>query len=164
LTDALTQLADRIGRERSLARLLARIEGYDFVVIDTPPALNLLTTNALSAAQLVLIPVETDYLALDALTQFLETLDEIAREVNEHAANYWFLPTKHDRGTSHARAMLAELERAFPERLLPYPIPYSVRAKESIATAQSIFTYDPRSTVAAAYRNVALVLSNHDQA
>jgi chromosome partitioning protein len=164
LTDALTQLADRIGRERTLSRMLGRIPGYDFVVVDTPPALNLLTTNALSAAHVVLIPVETDYLALDALTQFLATLHEIAQEVNPDAANYWFLPTKHDRTTEHARQMLAELERAFAERVLPFPVPYSVRAKESVATAESIFTYDPQSSVATAYRNVAIELSNHVRA
>ena len=161
LTDALTHLAEKIGRERTLARLLPRITGYDFIVLDTPPVLNLLTTNALSAAQLVLIPVETDYLALDALTQFLATLHEVAREVNPDAANYWFLPTKYDRHTEHARLMLGELERAFAERVLPCAIPYSVRAKESVATSESIFTYDPASPVTTAYRSVAQEMNNH---
>jgi chromosome partitioning protein len=163
LTDALTHLAEKIGRERALSRLLARITGYDFIVLDTPPALNLLTTNALSAADLVLIPVETDYLALDALTQFLATLGEVAREVNPNAANYWVLPTKFDHHTEHARLMLGELERAFGERVLPCAIPYSVRAKESVATAESIFTYDPVSPVTAAYRSVAQEMTNHAQ-
>jgi chromosome partitioning protein len=156
-----TQLASKLNRERTLDRILRTVAGtYTFVILDCPPALGLLNTNALTAAHEVLIPVSTEYMSIPVLKKFLETVEEIRREVNPGLEVAGILMTKHEK-TTHAKQVLAGLRGDFPYKILESVIPYSVRAKDSVAATQSIFSYDPTSAVADAYRQVAHELTHH---
>ncbi len=157
-----SQLVARLNRERSLARILRpAADSFAFILLDCPPALNLLTTNALAAANEVLIPIESEFLALQALEAFLATTEEIRRELNPELKIGGLLITKHQPQTAHARRILESLREAFPEAIYQSVVPYSVRAKDSVQAGESIFTYDPTSPVAEAYRSLAHELLNH---
>jgi chromosome partitioning protein len=161
LANAEKQLVTQLNRERRLATVLKDIANYDSIIVDCPPSLGILTTNALAAADEVLIPVETDYLAFLALEPLRATLKEIEHEINPRLSRFWILPTKHHKRTEHNRSILDEIGAAFPGHVLETVIPYSVRAKESVATAESIFTFDPNHPVADAYRNLVQELRDH---
>lgn len=161
LANAEKQLVTQLNRERRLDTILKRVGEYDRIIIDCPPSLGILTTNALAAADEVLIPIETDYLALLALEPLVTTLKEIEREINPRLREYWILPTKHTKRTEHARSILEEIRTAFPGHVYEAVIPYSVRAKESLVTSESIFAYDPKGPVAEAYRSLALEITGH---
>jgi chromosome partitioning protein len=156
LANVETQLVSRLNRERTLGRALRPLaESFSFVLLDCPPALNLLTMNALAAADEVLIPVASEYLALQALQDFLDTTEEVRAELNPELKIAGILVTQHQSKTGHARGVLDALRQTFPDRIFHSVIPYSVRAKDSVAAAQSILTYDPKSPVAKAYRGLA---------
>ncbi len=161
LANAEKQLVTQLNREWRLAGILRTLHGYQTVIIDCAPSLGILTTNALVAADEVLIPVETDYLAFLALEPLAATMREIETEINPKLSHYWFLPTKHNGRTEHSRSILDELRTAFPDRVLRTVIPYSVRAKESVATSESMLTFDPHHPVADAYRALVEELRNH---
>jgi chromosome partitioning protein len=146
----------KLNRERTLRRVLRPLATpYSFVLLDCPPSLNLLTMNALAAADEVLIPVASEYLALQALQDFLDTTEEVRAELNPDLKIAGILVTQHQSQTGHARGVLEALRQAFPDRLFHSIIPYSVRAKDSVAAAQSILTYDAKSPLAKAYRGLA---------
>lgn len=161
LAKAEKQLVTQLNRERRLATILKDLNDYRTIIVDCPPSLGILTTNALAAADEVLIPIETDYLAFLALEPLAATLKEIEHEINPKLSRFWILPTKHHRRTEHARSILDEIRAAFPGHVLDAVIPYSVRAKESVATAESIFTFDPHHAVAEAYRGLVHEIRNH---
>ncbi len=161
LADLETQLASKINRERMLARALEPIgESYSFILLDCPPALGLLNTNALSAAHDVLVPVSTDIMSIEVLPKFEETIQEVQHEINPALVLAGILVTKHEK-TNHAREMLDAIRARYPGKVFQSVIPYSVRAKNSIAARQSILMFDPASTVAEAYRQLAHELTNH---
>ena len=160
-----TQLVSRLNRERTLRRVLRPLaEPFSFVLLDCPPALNLLTMNALTAADEVLIPVTSEFLALQALQDFLATTEEVRRELNEQLKITGILVTQHQSKTGHGRGILEALRQTFPDQMFQSVIPYSVGAKDSVAAAQSILSYDPQSAVAEAYRGLAHELINHHAA
>lgn len=162
LSRAEIELITQINREQALARALAPLDGgYEFILLDCPPSLGLLTTNALSAADEILIPVALDYLTFRALKHLLTTVDTIQRKVNPRLKIGGFLPSMNHNRTAHDRDILEQLRAAFPDRVYQSIIPYSVRAKESVANGQSIFSYDPQSNVAEAYRALAKEIVNH---
>jgi len=161
LANAEKQLVTQLNREWRLATILRNFSAYDFVIIDCAPSLGILTTNALVAADEVLIPIETDYLAFLALEPLAASMREIENEINPKLSRYWILPTKHNGRTEHARSILEELRAAFPDRVLQTVIPYSVRAKESVVTSESMLTFDPHHPVAEAYRALVQELRNH---
>lgn len=161
LANAEKQLVAQLNREWRLAGILRTLNEYQTVIIDCSPSLGILTTNALVAADEVLIPIETDYLAFLALEPFAATMREIEREINPKLSRYWLLPTKHNGRTEHSRSILEELRTAFPDRVLRTVIPYSVRAKESVATSESMLTFDPHHPVTDAYRALVQELRNH---
>lgn len=164
LANVESQLVSRINRERTLSRMIRPLtRPYSFVLLDCPPALSLLTMNALAAADEVLIPVASDYLALQALQDFLATTEEVRREINPQLKIAGILVTQHQAQTGHARGILEALRQAFSDRVFHSVIPYSVRAKDSVAAAKSILSYDPKSALAQAYRGLALELV-HDHA
>lgn len=164
LANVESQLVSRINRERALSRVLRPLtKSYSFVLLDCPPALTLLTMNALAAADEVLIPVASEYLAVQALQDFLETTEEVRRELNPQLKIAGILVTQHQAQTGHARGILEALRQAFSDRVFHSVIPYSVRAKDSVAAAKSILSYDPKSALAQAYRGLAYELI-HDHA
>lgn len=161
LANAEVQLVHKINRELTLRRALEPLTEFHFILLDCPPALSLLNTNALAAAHEVLIPVSSEFMTLEALQDFLATTEVVRRELNPGLVIRGILVTKHEGKTGHARTMLEALKVSFGEKVFTSVIPYSVGAKDSVAASQSMLTYDPESVVAHAYRSLAAELTHH---
>jgi chromosome partitioning protein len=162
LAGAEIAMSTKIGRERSLARALRSIEDdYDFVCIDTPPSLGLLTVNALTAADRVIVPVQCEYLSMRGLLQLQNTLQMIRENLNPDVDIAGILPTMVDTRTLHAKEALEILEENFGDRVFGARIKKTVRFAEAPVRGMSVLRYDPTGTAAAAYRQLAKeVLSN----
>ncbi|MCI1788173.1 MAG: ParA family protein [Actinomyces sp.] len=131
----------------------------DVVLVDCPPSLGLVTLNALVAADKVLIPIQTEYYALEGLTQLWTTIDRIRQQLNPRLEVAGILLTMADRRTKLSEEVEAEVRRHFPDLTLRSVIPRSVRISEAPSYGQTVVTYEPRSTGAVAYRKAALELS-----
>jgi chromosome partitioning protein len=143
-------------RERRLATALAPLlPSYDYALIDCPPSLGLLTLNALVAAEGVIAPVQCEYLALEGLTQLLETLRRVRQALNPRLQRLFLLMTMFDPRLGLSRSVVEEVQRHFPELFLRTIIPRSVRLGEAPSYGQSILRYDPLGRGAAAYRALA---------
>jgi chromosome partitioning protein len=165
LANAEKQLISRINRERALARVLPGLsEGYDFVLLDCPPALDLLNTNGLAAADTVIIPLESSTVALQALREFLGTVAEVTRELNPRLTIGGIFLTKHQPHTTHSQEVHRAVMSQFPGHVFTTLIPHSVAAKDSAAARTPIFQHDPRSSVATAYRSLAEEIIHHGEA
>ena len=131
---------------------LDRIKGqHDYVVIDTPPTLGIITVNALVAATHVLIPIQSSYFALEGTDDLLETIDKIKLRANPELQILGALLTLYDKRTRLSRDIHAQVEQAFGEKLFETVISKSVRLEESPAYRESIFTFAPRSSGAFEY-------------
>jgi chromosome partitioning protein len=156
LSKAELELFSEMNRERALRDALSSVAGeYDYVLIDCPPSLGLLTTNALAAADAVLIPLQSDYLAMRGAELLLTTIEKVRRKLNPDLEILGVLVTMFDVRTAHSRDVLKEVQTAFGDRTFKSVIRYSVRAKESVVSGQSILSYDSHSPLAAAYRTLA---------
>ena len=155
LAAAELELLNVLERERQLDYRLrgADLSGYDYVLIDSPPALNILSINILVAAGELVIPIEPHPLSLMVLRRLFETMTRVKR-LNPGLRVHGFLPTKVHHSSRLAADMIASLEEQFPDLALLPSIPLSVRGAESAAERTSILAYMPRSGVAAAYRDV----------
>jgi chromosome partitioning protein len=159
LAAAELELLNELERERRLERILAdsRIQGYDLVLIDSPPSLNILSINVLVASDMLVIPIEPHPLSLMVLRRLFETITRIGR-LNPKLAVAGFLPTKVHHSSRLAADMIDMLREQFPDiRLLP-PIPLSVKSAESIVDHTSILQYMPASPLSHAYRSAAAAL------
>ena len=153
LSGAELGLVSRLGRENVLRRALADA-GADWVLVDCPPSLGILTVNALTAAQGVLIPTTAEYLALRGLGAFLGTLGAIRQELNPGLTVLGVLVTFWDPRPLHAREVLAAMqEQGLP--VLPMQVRRSVRMAEAALAHEPIATYDPTNPAAQAYRDLA---------
>ena len=156
LAGAEIELAPVEGRERRLARLLAAIaDDYDYVLVDCPPSLGLLTVNALTAADSVLIPLQCEYYALEGLTQLLATLDLIRDHLNPSLAVKGIVLTMFDGRTKLSADVAAEVRRHLGRQVFDTVIPRSVRLSEAPSHGQPISRYSPDSTGAIAYAALA---------
>lgn len=155
LAAAEMELLNVLERERQLDNRLrqADLGNYDFVLIDSPPALNIISINILVAIRELIIPIEPHPLSVMVLERLFDTLRRI-RRLNPDLEIVGFLPTKVHHSSRLAIDMLATLESQFPDLALLPSIPLSVRGAESTAEQTSVLHYMPRSTVAAAYRDV----------
>lgn len=154
LAAAEMQLINEVGREHLLADALAPVAAtYDELLIDCPPSLGLLTVNALTAADAVLIPVECHYLALRGLTQLVQSIEKVQRRTNPRLTILGVIPTMFDPRTVHETEVFNELQAFFPNKVLP-PIRRSIRFAETAVAGQSILEYDPQHPGALAYRAV----------
>lgn len=155
LAAAEMELLNVLERERQLDNRLrqADLAAYDFVLIDSPPALNIISINILVAIRELIIPIEPHPLSVMVLQRLFDTLRRI-RRLNPDLEILGFLPTKVHHSSRLAIDMLATLEAQFPELPLLPSIPLSVRGAESTAEQTSVLHYMPRSSVAAAYREV----------
>ncbi len=155
LAAAELELLNVLERERQLDYRMraADLSGYDYVLIDSPPALNILSINILVAAGELVIPIEPHPLSLMVLRRLFETMTRVKR-LNPGLRVHGFLPTKVHHSSRLAADMIASLEEQFPDLALLPSIPLSVRGAESAAERTSILAYMPRSGVAAAYRDV----------
>lgn len=141
------------GRERVLSRKLAKLSGYDFVLLDCPPSLNLLNQNAIVYADEAFIPVSMDYLALVGVRQMLENL-KMVYEILEHRIDITLvIPTFYDGRNRKSREVLEKLELHFDGKVTD-PIRANVRLAEAASHHQTIFEYDPSSHGARDYKNL----------
>ncbi|WP_125106543.1 ParA family protein [Gulosibacter massiliensis] len=138
----------------------AASDPLDYVFIDCPPSLGLLTMNAFAAAKEVLIPIQGEYYALEGLSQLLNSINRLREYLNPNLQVSAILMTMFDRRTNLSREVADEVRQHFPEQTLSTVIPRSVRISEAPSYSQTIITYDPEGTGAVAYREAANELAN----
>jgi len=156
LAGAEIAMSTQIGRERSLEKgLRPVIEDYDFVCIDTPPSLGLLTINALTAADKVIVPVQCEYLSMRGLVQLQNTLSMIRAELNPDVEIEGILPTLVDSRTVHAKEAIEILEENFGDRVFATRIKKTIRFAEAPVKGTSVLKYDPDGVAAGCYRELA---------
>jgi len=156
LAGAELALSALIGRERALEKALVEVrERYDFVLIDTPPSLGLLTINAFVAAESVIVPVQCEYLSLRGLVQLENTLAMVRENLNPRVRVEGIVPTMYDRRTLHAREAIEILEEHFGDLVYDTRIRKTVRYAEAPVKGSSVLRYDPSGPAAQAYRDLA---------
>jgi len=161
LAGAELALSSMIGRERALEKALQPVrEGYDFVVIDTPPSLGLLTINALVASDGVIVPVQCEYLSLRGLVQLENTLSMIRENLNPEVGIEGILPTMYDKRTLHSREAVEILEENFGDLVFGTKIRKTIRYAEAPVKGSSVLKYDPTGSAAEAYRKLAKEVLN----
>ena len=161
LAGAELALSSMIGRERALEKALLPVrESYDYVLIDTPPSLGLLTINALVAASGVIVPVQCEYLSLRGLVQLENTLSMIRENLNPHVGIQGILPTMFDRRLLHSREAVEILRENFGDLVLNTRIRKTVRYAEAPVKGQSVLKYDPTGEAASMYRDLAKEVLN----
>ena len=165
LAGAELALSSMIGRERALEKALLPIQSdYDTILIDTPPSLGLITVNALTAADGVIVPVQCEYLSLRGLVQLEQTLSAIRENLNPRVHIMGILPTMFDSRTLHAREAVSILEENFGDRVFKTRIRKTVRLAEAPVQGQSVLRYDSRGAAAQAYRQLAEEVLKREQA
>jgi len=156
LAGAELALSSMIGRERALQKALLEVrDQYDFIMIDTPPSLGLLTINAFVAATGVIVPVQCEYLSLRGLVQLENTLAMVRENLNPEVKIEGILPTMFDARTLHAREAVEILEESFGDLVFKTRIRKTVRYAEAPVKGSSVLKYDPTGTAAEAYRDLA---------
>jgi chromosome partitioning protein len=156
LAGAELALSSMIGRERALQKAILPLRGsYDFVLVDTPPSLGLLTINALTAADGVIVPVQCEYLALRGLIQLENTLTMIRDNLNPDVRIKGILPTMFDGRTLHAREAIEILQENFGDLVFETRIRKTIRYAEAPVKGTSILKYDSKGSAARAYRDLA---------
>jgi chromosome partitioning protein len=161
LAGAELALASMIGRERALEKALAPVrETYDYILIDTPPSLGLLTINALVAANGVIVPVQCEYLSLRGLVQLENTLAMIRENLNPAVQIQGILPTMFDKRLLHSREAIEILRENFGDLVLNTKIRKTIRYAEAPVKGQSVLKYDPSGEAASMYRDLAKEVLN----
>jgi chromosome partitioning protein len=162
LAGAEIAMSTKIGRERSLEKALKEVAGdYDFICIDTPPSLGLLTINALTAATKVIVPVQCEYLSMRGLVQLQNTLKMIQENLNPDVTIEGILPTMLDSRTVHAKEAVEILEENFGELVFKSRIRKAIKFAEAPVKGSSVLKYDPQGNAANYYRELAKeVLAN----
>ena len=152
LAGAEVELVEVENRERSLANVLAPLTSrYDYVVIDSPTSLGLLTVNALVAADAVIIPIQCEYLALEGLTQLLNTIQLVQQRLNPRLRVAGMVMTMFDSRTHLAMQVVEEVAKHFPELIFRTVIPRSVRIAEAPSYGEPLVSFDPKSRGAQTY-------------
>ena len=168
LAGAEIELVSLVAREQRLTRAIKRYSQYrsqqdlprlDYIFIDCPPSLGLLTVNAFVAASEVLIPIQTEYYALEGLSQLVKNIEMIQLHLNPHLHISTILLTMFDSRTNLAVQVADEVREYFPEQVLDAVIPRNVRISEAPSYQQSVLTYDPSSTGALSYREAAMEIA-----
>ena len=156
LTAAEIELMDEDGREQRLKRALDPLRPrYDFIIVDCPPALSLLTLNALTAADAVLVPMQCEYYALEGLSALLETIEALKARLNPALEIEGVLRTMFDVRNNLANAVSAELVQHFGDKVFRTIVPRNVRLAEAPSHGQSIIGYDKASRGGIAYLGLA---------
>jgi len=150
------ELSDNPRRDGLRALLSPLRERFEFIVVDTPPSLSILTVNSLVAADRLVIPVQCEYFALEGLGQLLRTLEKIRRFLNPDLAVMGLLRTMFDSRVALSGQVSVELERHFPQLLFKTAIPRNVRLAEAPSHGKPIALHDKRSPGADAYRRLAV--------
>lgn len=164
LAGAELELAQVERREYRLRAALAQVRNnFDFIVIDCPPSLSLLTVNALTAAQSVLIPIQCEYYALEGVTALLDTIRRVRRGTNPSLTVEGILLTMYDGRTNLSLQVASEVKKHFRSQVFPVLIPRNVRLGEAPSHGKPISVYDPRSQGGAAYEALAKEIIRRNQ-
>jgi len=156
LVGAEVELRDAIGREYYLKRVIEPIAAdYDYILIDSPPSLGLLTVNGLTAANSVLVPLQAEYFALEGVSQLLATIDRVKGAVNPSLDVEGIVLTMYDERMNLARQVAEEVRNHFGEKLYKIVIPRNVRLSEAPSFGKPIILYDIRSRGSEAYVSLA---------
>ena len=156
LSAAELMLSGEVAREQSLLRVLAPLRSrYDFIFIDCMPSLGLLTVNALTAADGVIIPLECEYYALRGMAQLMDSIGIVQERLNPRLHVDGIVATMYDRRTLHSREVLTTVEEAFGNKLFDTVVRKTIRFAEAPVAGQPILSYAPSSTGASAYRRLA---------
>jgi chromosome partitioning protein len=162
LAGAEIAMSTQIGRERSLEKALKVVEeDYDFICIDTPPSLGLITINALTASNKVIVPVQCEYLSMRGLIQLQNTVAMVKEDLNPDLEIEGILPTLVDTRTVHAKEAIEILEENFGDRVFASRITKTVRFAEAPVKGMSVLKYDPDGKAAFAYRRLAEEVLGH---
>lgn len=164
LAGAEVELVNLLAREHRLDRALQMVDGtFDYVLIDCPPSLGLLTVNALTAARDgIIIPVQCEYLALEGLSQLLETVHLVQRHLNAGLKIRGLIMTMYDSRTNLSRQVVEEVRAHFPGKVFRTIIPRNIRLSEAPSYGQPILQYAPGSPGAIAYKVLTSELVNGD--
>ena len=168
LAGAEIQLVPTVAREFRLQSALQTFliakqnagQRFDYVFIDCPPSLGLLTINALTAADEVLVPIQCEYYSLEGLSLLIQTLTEVQKRLNPKIILSTIVLTMFDSRTRLASDVAENVRKHFPEQLINTPIPRAVRVSEAPSYGQTVMTYDASSPGAVAYMSVAREISN----
>jgi chromosome partitioning protein len=156
LAGAELALSSQIGRERALEKMLAPVKDrYDYILIDTPPSLGLLTINAFVAAGGVMVPVQTEYLSLRGLVQLENTLQMVREHLNPQVEIMGILPTMFDRRVTHSREADEILRENFGDLVYNTRIRKTIRYAEAPVKGTSVLAYEPEGEAAELYRDLA---------
>jgi chromosome partitioning protein len=165
LAGAEIAMSTQIGRERSLEKALKAVrDDYDFICIDTPPSLGLLTINALTASDKVIVPVQCEYLSMRGLVQLQNTLEMIRENLNPGVEIEGILPTMLDSRTVHAKEAVEILEENFGDLVFKSRIRKAVKFAEAPVRGSSVLKYDPKGNAAQYYRELADEVLTHGAA
>lgn len=156
LAGAEIELIDQQHRESILKNALIPLrELYDFILIDCPPSLGIITTNALCVADTILVPIQCEYYALEGLSQLMNTVRRIKRQYNEHLEMEGVLLTMYDGRLNLTQQVVEEVKKYFPRKVFTTVIPRTVRLSEAPSFGKPIQYYDPYSRGAQAYDELA---------
>jgi chromosome partitioning protein len=156
LSAAELMLVQEVAREQSLSRALAPLRrSYDFILVDCPPSLGLLTINALTAADGVIIPLECEYYALRGMALLMDSIERVRDRLNPQLEIDGILPTMYDGRTLHAREVLERVREAFGDQLFDSIIRKTIRFAEAPVAGEPILRYAPTSTGSTSYRALA---------
>jgi chromosome partitioning protein len=156
LANAEINLVSMVARELQLKEAIDEIGvNYDYIFIDCPPSLGLLTINAFAASRELMIPIQTEYYALEGLSQLLETYTLVKKRLNPALNLSTIILTMFDSRTRLSNDVAANVRAHFPNELIDIPIPRAVRVSEAPSYNQTVMTYDPLSPGAIAYMQVA---------
>ena len=172
LAQAEIELVPMVAREMRLKEAIEELviershrgEALDYIFIDCPPSLGLLTINALTAAQEMLIPIQCEYYALEGLSQLLKTYELVKKRLNANLKLSTFVLTMFDGRTRLANDVADEIRKHYPRELIDIPIPRAVRISEAPGFNQTVMTYDAASPGAIAYMSVARELATRGKA
>jgi len=164
LAGAVVELVDVENREYVLKSLLAPVASqFDYVFIDTPPSLNLLTINALACSQSVVIPIQCEYFALEGVSDLIDTLIRIRHSLNTDLAIEGILLTMYDERTNLSNQVVADLRDFFRDQVFKSIIPRNIRLAEAPSFGKPVILYDARCKGAESYMNLAKELLNNEK-
>ena len=165
LANAEINLVSMVARELQLKTAIDEISAnYDYIFIDCPPSLGLLTINAFAASKELLIPIQTEYYALEGLSQLLETYSVVKKRLNPNLNLSTIVLTMFDSRTRLSNDVAANVRAHFPNELIDIPIPRAVRVSEAPSYQQTVMTYDPLSPGAIAYMQIAREITERGKA
>ncbi len=164
LAGAEIELVEETKREFVLKEILKKVKNnYDYIIIDCPPSLGLLTVNGLTAADSLLVPIQCEYFALEGVTELFDTLAHLRRVLNPHLVIEGLLLTMYDERTNLSAAVAQDLRDFYGKQVLDTVIPRNVRLAEAPSYGKPIILYDIRSKGAESYINLAKEILSHEQ-